>query len=146
MKKRKLFNQSGVGAVALLIILALIAGSVAMVKKNSPKRSRSPSTNPSEVAAGKEPILSFVTDPATVAPGEKFDLIIKVNPKDTNFHAFELYTKYDPSNLDFQIQDNLAKNISSAYPLIINTVDTNTQIISIIGTRTGSSFSGSEEQ
>ncbi|OGK25251.1 hypothetical protein A3D76_05430 [Candidatus Roizmanbacteria bacterium RIFCSPHIGHO2_02_FULL_37_9b] len=136
MAKRKFFYQSGVGAVVLLIIISLIAGSVLLLKNKSSKPQALPGT----------PILSFSTDPISVGSDENFDLVLKVNPNGAEFHAFELYAKYDLAKVDFQSQDDLSQNIASAYPLIISAIDTGNQTISVVGTRLGSAFTGSEDQ
>jgi|SRR3989344_1247399 len=148
MQKRKLFNQSGVGAIVLLIILSLIAGSVVLLKKNSSKPTViTPTLIPSQevVNNSNEPILSFSTDPLSVEPGQSFDLILKLNPMGKEFHAFEFYAGYDPAEADFQDEANLSANISSSYQLIISAVDTVNPRISVVGTKLGSSFSGSED-
>ena len=143
--KSRFINQSGVGAIVLLILLSLIAGSVVIFKKKNPAPATTPSNVPSsEVSAPGTPVLSFTSDPASPGPNENFDLILKANPDGTEFHAFEFYVSYDPEKVDFQIQEDLSQNISSAYPLIISAVDSNSQKISIVGTRTGSPFAGSE--
>ena len=133
--KFKEFQQSGVGAITLLILFSLIAGSVILVKRNSfrPK-----------VPSGV-PILSFTVDPAATGPGQNFDLVLKVNPNQAEFHAFELYLSYDPLKADFQEGVNLSANIASSYPLIISTIDPSTKIISVVGTRLRDPFIGNED-
>ena len=135
MTKRNRFLNSGVGAIALLILFSLIAGSVILVKRNSTKPK----------ALYGVPILSFSLDSAAVGPGQNFDLILKVNPNQAEFHAFELYISYDALKVDFQEAANLSANIVSSYPLIVSSIDPSTKIISVVGTRLVDPFRGEAE-
>ena len=146
MINRKFFNNSGEGVIVLLILLSLVAGTVVLIKKNIPKPEVAiPAVTQQEVTVSNMPVLSFAADPVPAGSGDTFDLILKVNPNGVDFHAFELYVGYDPAKVDFQDSAKPAANISSSYPLITSAVDSENTIISIIGTRTGSSFSGSKE-
>lgn len=133
--KSKIINQSGVGAVFLLILLSIVAGSVVFLKKNSARPKATPGV----------PILLFSEVPAHVGSGQDFDLILKVNPNGAEFHAFELYSRYDPLNVEFQDSVNLSANITSPYSLIVSSIDTVDPTISIIGTQTGNPFAGNED-
>jgi len=94
-------------------------------------------------AAAGVPTLFYTISPASVRPGQNFDLILMVNPNGASFNAFELYTNYDPAKVDFQNTANLSANIISTYVLINSTVDQGNNIITIIGTKTGLPISGS---
>lgn len=88
------------------------------------------------------PTLSFVKEPQTVKSDQNFDLVLKVNPNDAEFHAFELYVSYDPLKVDFQEGVNLSDNIVSPYPLIISSIDPSTKTVSVVGTRISGPFTG----
>ena len=98
--------------------------------------------NPNIKAASGTPSLSFSIAPGTVSPGQNFDLRLNVNPNNAIFNAFELYINYDPTVVEFQNTSNLSLNIGSAYPLIVASVDTTNNLISIVGTKSGAGFTG----
>ena len=133
--KRKFFSEAGARAVVLLILLAIVAGSVVFLKKNSARPKATPGV----------PLLLFSTAPDQVGSGQDFDLILKVNPNGAEFHAFELYSSFDPLKVEFQDSVNLSANISSPYTLIVSSIDILNPTISIIGTQTGNPFTGNED-
>lgn len=94
-------------------------------------------------AANGTPSLSFAVVPGTVQPGQNFDLLLNVNPNNVSFNAFELNISYDPTKVEFQNTSNLSLNIGSYYPLITASVDTTNNIITVVGAKVGSPFSGS---
>lgn len=97
-------------------------------------------------AAPGVPSLFYAIEPDPIQAGQNFDLVLKVNPNGATFNAFELYTTFDPAKAEFQDMANLANNISSPYILINSSIDTTNNLITIIGTRTGDSFSGTADQ
>ena len=133
-------KQAGEGGLILLIILTIIGGSVLYFRKSAKP------TAPQPKAAPGVPTLTFASDPPIVNPGDDFNLILKVNPNGAEFHAFELYAKYDPTKAEPQDSVNPSANIVSSYPLIISTIDSANATITLIGTRTGSSFSDNQDQ
>lgn len=74
------------------------------------------------------------------------DVIIKVNPNNVPFNAFELYFTYPDDMVEFRNASDLATNITSAYSLITKTVDVASKTVSITGVRTGSTFTGTTPQ
>lgn len=132
--KKKFFNQAGEVGLVLVLVLSLIAGTIFVVKKKMSK----------PVAKQGVPVLFYSIEPQTVAANQDFNLILKVNPNGADFHAFELYTKFDPIKIGFKDEVNLSTNIVSSHPLIISTIDTVNKTVSVVGTRTGVAFSGNE--
>src|SRR3989344_5584460 len=119
-------------AIIVVILLTLLAGSIFFLREMG-KRSK---------AAPGVPTLSYSTNPATLQPGQNFDLILNVNPNGASLFAFELYTAFDPLKVEFQNMTNLPQNITSQYLLVSSLVDSTNNMITITGTRTGSAFSG----
>ncbi|OGK25517.1 hypothetical protein A3D76_06110 [Candidatus Roizmanbacteria bacterium RIFCSPHIGHO2_02_FULL_37_9b] len=117
----------------VVALLSLLAGTIFFLREMR-KRSR---------AAPGIPTLFYSVEPATVQSGQNFDLVLKVNPNGASFFAFELYTIYDPTLVEFQNNANLSQNITSSYILVKSSVDTTNNIINITGLRTGSAFTGS---
>ena len=70
---------------------------------------------------------------------------MQVNPNNASFNAFELYFNYDPSKVGFQNTSNFSQNILSPYPILNSSVDTNTNSVTIVGTRVNGQFSGSTD-
>ncbi len=89
------------------------------------------------------PSLFFETNPTTLQASANFDLSLKVNPNNTSFNAFELYITYDSSKVEFQNVSNQAESLNSSYLLVTKTVDATNNLITLIGTKTGTPFSGS---
>src|SRR3990167_1095987 len=132
----RFFSDSKTKSVVLLLLLSLLVGSILLYYKVGVRPKAAPGV----------PSLNFSIEPGLVNSAENFDLVLKVNPNNASFYAFELYAGFDPSKVEFQDNVNLAQNITSSYPLITKSVDTNSNIITLIGTRTGSSFSGTVNQ
>lgn len=84
------------------------------------------------------------TSDATQAD-KPYDLILKVNPNGAAFYAFELYFTYDPTKIELQ-SGSAAENISSNFLIASSSVNTTTGEVSIVGARTGTPFSGTDNQ
>ena len=132
MLKRKFFSHTRGSAGIVLIILSLIFGSAVLIQRSQVKHKATPGV----------PALYFAREPQTARSDQNFDLVLKVNPNGAEFHAFELYIRYDPLKVDFQEEVNLSDNIVSPYPLIISSIDPSTKTVSVVGTRTSGPFTG----
>ena len=135
MNKNSSNSKFKFSGTLLLLLLTLLAGALFLYRKIGVKPKAAPGV----------PTLSFAIDPVSVTSSQNFDLILNVNPNNASFYAFELYTSFDPSKIEFQDNANLAQNITSTYLLVKSSVDTINNLITIIGTRTGSPFTGSSD-
>ena len=133
MKVNNKLIKTRITLIGMLLILAIVFGALLFLR-NTGTRIK---------AAAGVPTLFYGINPTSVRPGQAFDLILRVNPNGASFNAFELYTIYDPTKVEFQDMNNLAANISSAYILINSNIDPTNNRITIIGAKTGSPFSGS---
>lgn|SRR3989344_37898 len=133
---RHFYSKFKTKNLLLLILLSLLLGSILLTRKIG--------IRPRAVAG--VPSLSFVLEPGTVNSGDNFDLVLKVNPNNASFYAFELYAGFDPGKVEFQDNTNLSQNITSPYLLANAAVDNANNIVTVLGTRTGSPFSGSVDQ
>ena len=120
----------------LVFVILLIIASAVIVRESRQTKT--------QVAVPNIPSLSFALEPQTVKAGENIDLILQVDPNGVEFHAFELYFTFDPYQVELQNPDNAAQNISSEFPLIRSDVDSTAGKITMIGTRLGTPFIGSE--
>jgi len=136
MIEKKFFYQTGSASLILFLVLSLVAASVVVVKKNSNKKSQ---INSPAQSAVNSPTLSFSADPIAPSVNQDFNLLVYANPAGKDFHAFELYFTYNTQAVE-------ALEVTSSYPLINSTIDPSTGTVTIIGTRTGSPFSGTENQ
>src|SRR3989338_1831110 len=127
------FKFSG---ITLLLIFSLIAGAVLLYRKIGIKPK----------ATAGVPKLTYSIEPVSVNANQNFDLVLKINPNNSSFYAFELYTSYDPGKVDFQNTADLSQNIVSNYLLTNRSVDPAANLITIIGTKTGTAFTGSTDQ
>ena len=118
-----------------LLVVSLLVGSVFLFKKN----------DQTAKLTSRVPTLSFSVEPQSVRPEQNFDLVLRVNPNSASFYAFELYTVYDPTKVEFQNTVDLSRNIKSSYPLIRSIIDRSNNTITVVGTRLGNPFSGSGE-
>lgn len=126
--------QIKVLSMLLFIFIAIFLGLVVVYEKVlQPK------------ATAGVPSLFFATNPSSLPAGGNFELLVKTNPNGASFHAFELYISYDPTKVEFQNSD-LPQNIISSYNLVIRSVNTQNNTITIVGVRTQTPFSGSFEQ
>lgn len=116
--------------LVLLVGFAVLGGSSALYQRFVKPR------------ADVAPLLTFEFDPASPSAAGDLDVIIKVNPNNTSFNAFELYFTYPDDKVEFRNTTDLAANIDSAYSLITKTVDVASKTVSITGVRTGSTFTG----
>ena len=135
MNKNSSNSKFKFSGTLLLLLLTLLAGALFLYRKIGIKPKAAPGV----------PILSYAVDPTPLASGQNFDLILKVNPNGASFYAFELYTSFDSTKVEFQNAADPAQNISSSYLLVKSEVDSVNNLITIVGTRTGSPFSGSSD-
>src|SRR3989344_4001233 len=133
LKLKNRFNFTG---NIFLLLLVLILGAVLVYRKIGIKPK----------ATAGVPRLTYSIEPANVNANQNFDLVLKINPNNSTFYAFELYTSYDPGKVDFQNTADLSQNITSNYLLTNRSVDSTANLITIVGTRTGSAFTGSTDQ
>lgn len=93
----------------------------------------------------KPPILSFGSSPATLSPGEPFELLIQLDPQSSDIRAFDILLHYDDTKITFQNPEDLSSSITSSYHLLkgINTtfIDTLHKTIRIVGVNTKAAFS-----
>lgn len=92
------------------------------------------------------PILSLGSNPATLIPGQPFELLIQLDPQNNDIHAFDIILHYDDSKIVFQNPVNLMENIISSYQLLRGANDRLTHIdgvnktIRIVGVNTKNAF------
>lgn len=95
------------------------------------------------------PTLSFATTPLISSTTGNFDLIVSVNPNNTNFNAFELHFKYDPAIVKFQNALQLNTNIVAISPLKtlpdLSKIDSATNTITVVGLKEGVPLGGAED-
>src|SRR3990172_11939832 len=103
----KSINRFNFTGKIFLLLLTLILGGLFLYRKIGIKLK----------ATAGVPRLTYSIEPATVNANQNFDLVLKINPNNSSFYAFELYTSYDPSKVDFQNTADLAQNITSNYLL-----------------------------
>src|SRR3990167_2418262 len=132
----RFFSDSKTKSVVLLLLLSLLVGSILLYYKVGVRPKAAPGV----------PNLNFSIEPGLVNSAENFDLVLKVNPNNASFYAFELYAGFDPGKVEFQDNTNLSQNITSPYLLANAAVDNANNIVTVLGTRTGSPFSGSVDQ
>src|SRR3989344_3077184 len=133
MIQSKLFSNPNYRKVVIILLIAFLAVSIVALRQIGLRLRAAPGI----------PTLSFSTNPSTLQEGQNFDLMLQVNPNNASFYAFELYANYDPNQVEFQNPTNLGQNITSSFILIKSEVDTSTNTITVVGTKTGSAFSGS---
>lgn len=92
------------------------------------------------------PILSLGAKPSGLRQGQDFDLLIQTDPKNNDFHAFDLTIKYDDNLVEFQNPENLEANIISPHRLLISDnpyltkIDPLSKTIHIVGVKIGQPF------
>jgi|GEM_PF-2300895 len=100
-------------------------------------------------ASNAMPKLSFATNPSPLVASSNFDLIVKMNPNGTTgFYAVSFVFTYQADKISFQNTQNLDANIVVLDSLLTVTekkVDTAAHTIKIVGTRTGTAYSGSTD-
>lgn len=131
---KRIFPDFKKPLIIVTALLSLLLGSIFLLRVS--KRSG---------ATPGVPTLSYSVDPATLQAGQNFDLVLKVNPNGATFFAFELYTNFDPTKVEFQNMNNLNLNITSSHSLINYSIDTASNLITIIGTKTGNGFAGNSD-
>lgn len=100
----------------------------------------------SRLAVGT-PVLSFGTNPASPKAGENFELLIQVDPKNNDFHAFDLVISYDDTLVEPQNLADLTENITSSQEILKDTnpnltnIDPAAKTIRIVGARLKEPFS-----
>lgn len=96
--------------------------------------------------AGGGPVtLSMQTDPATINPGDNFDLIVKTNPQGLSFYAFEIYIAYNPDQIE--PQSGYPGNIKTSNTLIPNTsITMPSYTFPLVGIKPMTPFSGTADQ
>jgi|SRR3989344_3002710 len=99
---------------------------------------------PSRAASGI-PRLSIALSPASPSQGQSFDLILQVNPNNTNVKNFTLFVKYDRSKVELQDSINPNQNITSPHQLNTAFIDTVYDVVVAIGSKSGIPMSGSSE-
>ena len=67
-------------------------------------------------ASAGVPTLSFVTNPILSSATGNFDLILRVNPNNATFNAFEFQFIIDPSKVDFLNKTDINSNIIEISP------------------------------
>lgn len=105
------------------------------------------------VQLAKPPILSFGSSPATLSPGEPFEVLIQLDPQGSDIRAFDILLHYDDTKITFQnpvypdsIGDDLGANITSSYQLLrgasdrLTHIDSVSKTVRIVGVNTKGSF------
>lgn len=137
MEQTRSYGKFKAIALFSIFVTALIAGTFILFTKFvfSPR------------ATAGVPKLSFYpsTTPDATQVGKPYDLIMSVNPNGASFYAFELYFTYDPAKIELQ-GGNATENISSNFLVATSSVNTTTGEVSIVGARTGTPFSGTDNQ
>lgn len=96
-------------------------------------------------AGGGLVTLSMQADPATINPGDNFDLIVKTNPQGSSFYAFEIYIAYNPDQIE--PQSGYPGNIKTSNTLIPNTsITTPSYTFPLVGIKPMTPFSGTTDQ